>query len=115
LKKLETVNMNLLTGKAHMDWMKQEKKIKKVSEKLLQTSDIEATRVQLEALTEPVTAVIKTFGSRKTNVYRFHCPMAFDSKGAYWLQNNKETRNPYFGASMLLCKDSIEPLIQEKK
>ena len=114
LEKLASVDMNLLTGNAHMEWMKQEKILKEAGQKLTKTNDIEAARVQLEILTEPMTAVIRTFGSKKTPVYRFHCPMAFDNKGAYWLQNNKETRNPYFGSSMLLCKDSVEPLVKEK-
>lgn len=113
LQKLGAVDMNMLTGNAHMAWMKQEKILKEAGQKLTRANDIEAARVQLEILTEPMTAVIKTFGSMKTPVYRFHCPMAFDNKGAYWLQNNKKTRNPYFGASMLLCKDSIEPLVQD--
>jgi len=115
LQKLAVVDMNLLKGKTHSEWMKQEKKIKAAAQKLVQAGDIEAARVQLEVLTESMTAVIKTFGSGKTMVYRFHCPMAFNNKGAYWLQTNKETRNPYFGESMLLCKDSVEPLIPEKK
>jgi Cu(I)/Ag(I) efflux system membrane fusion protein len=114
LEKLAAVDMNMLTGNAHLEWMKQEKILKEAGQKLTKTNDIEAARVQLEILTAPMTAVIKTFGSKKTPVYRFHCPMAFDNKGAYWLQNNKETRNPYFGASMLLCKDSVEPLVREK-
>jgi Cu(I)/Ag(I) efflux system membrane fusion protein len=113
LEKLAAVDMNLLTGNAHMEWMKQEKILKEASQKLAKANDIEAARVQLEILTGPMTVVIKTFSSMKTPVYRFHCPMAFDNKGAYWLQNNKETRNPYFGASMLLCKDSVEPLVTE--
>jgi Cu(I)/Ag(I) efflux system membrane fusion protein len=29
--------------------------------------------------------------------------MAFDNKGAGWLQLNDQTRNPYFGAQMLQC------------
>jgi Cu(I)/Ag(I) efflux system membrane fusion protein len=29
--------------------------------------------------------------------------MADNSKGAYWLSNEKKVRNPYYGASMLSC------------
>ncbi|MCP5104039.1 MAG: DUF3347 domain-containing protein [bacterium] len=115
IKKLAAVDMKLVTGSAHMDWMKWAEILKEGGGKLVQAGDIEAARVQLEVLTEPMTHVIKTFGGEKTAVYRFHCPMAFDNKGAYWLQSNEETRNPYFGASMLLCKDSVEPLIRKKK
>jgi Cu(I)/Ag(I) efflux system membrane fusion protein len=115
LKKLTAVDMNLIKVSIHMEWMKQEKILKEASQKLIKANDIEAARVQLEVLTESMTAVIKTFGKGKTVVFRFHCPMAFNNKGAYWLQTNKETRNPYFGESMLLCKDSVEPLKPEKK
>jgi Cu(I)/Ag(I) efflux system membrane fusion protein len=114
-KKLAAVDMNLLKGNAHKIWMNLEKTIKKSSQTLAQAKDIEAARVQLQLLTEPVTTAIKLFGSRKTTVYRFHCPMAFDNKGAYWLQNSSETRNPYFGAAMLTCKDSVEPLFLTEK
>lgn len=115
LNALKKVDMKRLTGSAHMDWMKREKILKEAGEKMARAGDIEAARIQLEVLTEPMTHVIKAFGSAKTPVYRFHCPMAFDNKGAYWLQQKEETRNPYFGASMLLCKDSVEPLVKVKK
>ena len=36
-------------------------------------------------------------------VYVARCPMAFDNRGARWLQDSAEIRNPYFGASMLTC------------
>lgn len=32
-----------------------------------------------------------------------YCPMAFDGKGAYWLSDSKEVRNPYYGDKMLKC------------
>ncbi len=114
-KKLAGVDMNLLKGNAHKVWMQLEKIIKESSGKLAGAKDIEAARVQLEVMTEPTAIAIKLFGSRETAVYRFHCPMAFNNKGAYWLQNNEDTRNPYFGASMLICKDSVEPLFSTEK
>ncbi|MFC1585152.1 DUF3347 domain-containing protein [Fibrobacterota bacterium] len=33
----------------------------------------------------------------------FHCPMAFNNKGANWLQSVEGTKNPYYGKSMLAC------------
>lgn len=32
-----------------------------------------------------------------------YCPMAFEGKGAYWLSDSKEIRNPYYGDKMLKC------------
>jgi Cu(I)/Ag(I) efflux system membrane fusion protein len=114
LTALKNVDMELLTGSAHMEWMKQSKLLRGADEKLAQAGDIEAARVQFEVLTAPMSEVILTFGSGKGAIFRFHCPMAFDNKGAYWLQESEDTRNPYFGSSMLQCKDSIEPLIKKK-
>ena len=31
------------------------------------------------------------------------CPMAFDSKGAQWVQRDEPLANPYYGAAMLRC------------
>jgi len=42
------------------------------------------------------------------NVYLLHCPMAFNNQGANWLQKDANTRNPYFGTTMLKCADRKE-------
>lgn len=46
-------------------------------------------------------------------LYRQYCPMAFDGKGAYWLSNSKEIRNPYFGDKMLKCGRTEETLARK--
>ena len=46
-------------------------------------------------------------------VYRLRCPMAFDGRGAWWLQADRETRNPYFGAAMPECGDVVETISAE--
>ena len=38
--------------------------------------------------------------------------MAFDNKGAGWLQSDKDVLNPYFGASMLRCGSVTETLFE---
>ncbi len=42
------------------------------------------------------------------NHYLAYCPMAFNDKGAYWLQIEEPISNPYFGASMLRCGEIRE-------
>jgi Cu(I)/Ag(I) efflux system membrane fusion protein len=44
-------------------------------------------------------------------VRRFHCPMAFDDKGAHWIQPGETTANPYYGAMMLRCGAQNEVLV----
>lgn len=66
--------------------------------------DIEAVRQQLQPLTTQTETAVTQFGAGKAGVlYRAYCPMAFDDKGAYWLQADRPILNPYFGASMLRC------------
>jgi Cu(I)/Ag(I) efflux system membrane fusion protein len=40
--------------------------------------------------------------------------MAFENRGASWLQADTDIRNPYFGAAMLKC-GNIEKLIGPRK
>lgn len=47
-------------------------------------------------------------------VYRFFCPMAFESRGAYWLQDNDKIQNPYFGSVMFGCGELKETISDAK-
>ena len=38
------------------------------------------------------------------------CPMANAGKGAYWISEDAEIRNPYYGDMMLKCGETIEEL-----
>ena len=47
-------------------------------------------------------------------LYLDFCPMANNNKGGFWLNIEKEIKNPYFGSSILKCvsvkKNSIRKL-----
>ncbi len=38
-------------------------------------------------------------------LFELFCPMAFDGKGAAWIQVDQRVRNPYYGSAMLGCGD----------
>jgi Cu(I)/Ag(I) efflux system membrane fusion protein len=62
----------------------------------------------LRAAFEEVTAAAEELFARAgapegRTLYRVHCPMAFDGRGASWLQAEEEVMNPYYGAAMLRC------------
>lgn len=40
---------------------------------------------------------------RDSEIKKMFCPMAFDKKGAFWIQNEDEIMNPYFGTKMQRC------------
>lgn len=46
----------------------------------------------------------------KKPLYRISCPMAFEDKGAYWLQDSDKVQNPYFGSIMPKCGELQETI-----
>lgn len=108
---LAKVDMKLLEGEAHMKWMKSLKVLQDHAGKISAAEDIKTARAEFKPLSDAMIEVIACFGaSGKAPVYRIHCPMAFEHKGADWLQADKETRNPYYGSAMLKCGDLVETM-----
>ena len=106
---LSAVDMSLLSGKPHELWMKRSDAINKALSGIKDAGQIEAARQGFEQLSNEMIAVVKQFGiPENRSLHRIHCPMAFNNKGADWLQGNADTLNPYFGASMLKCGQVTE-------
>jgi hypothetical protein len=70
----------------------------------LNAPDIKTARLQFGELSKKLTSYLQTAGAKKNPPYQFFCSMA--QKG--WLQPDKNTRNPYYGSSMLKCGDLIQ-------
>lgn len=100
---LGKVNMNLVKGEAHDLWMGMLSGLKDAKTKMANTKDLEEARKHFSMLSFHMLEVTETFGLNKAVVYKDFCPMAFGDQGAYWLSEQKEITNPYFGASMLNC------------
>lgn len=100
---LGKVNMNLVKGEAHDLWMGMLSGLKDAKTKMANTKDLEEARKHFSMLSFHMLEVTETFGLNKAVVYKDYCPMAFGDQGAYWLSEQKEITNPYFGASMLSC------------
>ena len=43
-------------------------------------------------------------------IYLQYCPMAFNDHGAYWLSQETEIRNPYFGRLLMECGEILEQI-----
>ncbi len=116
LEALSAVDMGLVSGKAHNVWMDNSVKMKAALDKIKEADGIETMREGFEALSNELIAIVGQFGVYEDKtLYNFHCPMAFNKKGADWLQMDKDTRNPYFGASMLKCGRVVEVIGKEPK
>jgi ribosomal protein S15P/S13E len=64
--------------------------------------DIEHQRTHFELLSNDFSSLIETFGSSQ-KLYQDFCPMYHEGKGAYWISEMKEIKNPYYGSQMLSC------------
>lgn len=74
-------------------------------------SEIETAREDFESMSKAMFALIERFGQPgETVLYIAHCPMAFDFKGADWIQRTRIIDNPYFGESMLRCGEILREI-----
>jgi Cu(I)/Ag(I) efflux system membrane fusion protein len=76
---------------------------------------IENKRKELNMITDALWSLTRTVRYDGQKVYYQFCPMAFDNSGAYWLSDNNEIRNPYFGSKMLTCGEVTDSLDYSKK
>ncbi len=109
--RLDGVDMELLTGPAHMAWMKVVGGLRKTSEALTKSKDIQDARLEFALLSGAVIEAARRFGGQlPSSIVRAHCPMAFNNRGADWLQSGSDVENPYFGSAMLRCGE-IMPMV----
>lgn len=101
---INNVNYKLLQGDSHDLWVKNLSEMKISSIKIERAETLEESRVSFEKLSNVLITLAKRFGtSGKQPILLYHCPMAFDFKGANWLQSKEGTENPYFGSKMFKC------------
>jgi Cu(I)/Ag(I) efflux system membrane fusion protein len=107
---LKAIDPKMLSGPALNDWSNYANNIDMSLVEILATDDIEAQRTAFSALSDNLYKSIKAYGLGTATAYYEFCPMAFNDQGAYWLSDNKEIRNPYFGDKMLTCGRVAEEL-----
>lgn len=72
---------------------------------------IEHQREHFLMLSKDIADLVKTFGNGGQTLYKDFCPMANDGKGATWISEVKEIKNPYLGSKMPTC-GSVKETIQ---
>ncbi|MBN8577907.1 MAG: DUF3347 domain-containing protein [Cytophagales bacterium] len=78
--------------------------------KLANTSDLDEQRKLFSTLSNEMATLVKDGKLSMGMLYLEYCPMANNNSGAYWLSNEKEIKNPYFGDKMLKC-GSVKEMI----
>lgn len=97
----------------------QKKVFNDVNEELLEHAEhisknadkIEHQREHFVMLSDVMYVLVKGFKTSQT-LYKDHCPMYNDGKGANWLSEIKEIKNPYYGQKMVTCGSVKEELKQ---
>lgn len=72
---------------------------------------IDHQREHFEMLSQDMYDMVKTFNAQR-NLYKDYCPMYNDNKGAFWLSETKEIKNPYLGKKMPACGEVKEEIKQ---
>ncbi|MCH4824522.1 efflux RND transporter periplasmic adaptor subunit [Gramella lutea] len=78
-------------------------KVIKMLEAISKNDDLENQRAHFVNLSENIIVLTSNIDSLGKTVYVQHCPMANSNKGADWLSQSSEIRNPYYGEAMLTC------------
>ncbi len=101
LAAFSTFDMSKLSGDIHKEYMEIYENAKEQAEHIVK-SPIAHQREHFETLSTDISDLITLLGTEK-KVYQAFCPMASDGKGAVWLSEFKEIKNPFFGSKMLTC------------
>jgi len=72
-------------------------------------SDIKHQREHFDLLSKDIIDLVKATGSSQT-LYRDFCPMYNNKKGASWLSETREIKNPYYGKEMPKCGEVKEEI-----
>lgn len=87
------------------------KKAMDEASKVSSAADLEDQRKAFSALSNEMTALVKTGKLSSGSLFVEFCPMANNNEGGFWLSNDKQIKNPYFGDAMLKCgtvKETIQ-------
>lgn len=101
---LATVDMKSLSKEQMKSYMDIADDLKEHAEHIgANAGKIEHQREHFVMLSKDVADLIKTFGNGGQTLYKDYCPMANNGKGAVWISELKEIKNPYQGSKMLTC------------
>lgn len=108
---IRKLDKSLLTAEQKASYDKHEGELKEHASNIATNGDkIKHQRSHFSMMSEVMYNLVKSFGAGRT-LYHDHCPMFNENKGAMWLSEMKEVKNPYYGAEMLTC-GSVEEIIK---
>ncbi|MFI5196047.1 MAG: DUF3347 domain-containing protein [Chitinophagales bacterium] len=76
----------------------------------IKDANCEKQRLAFGTLSSAIYGLLKNAEIKNAGIYHQYCPMAFNEKGAFWLSDESEIKNPYFGKKMLECGEVTDSL-----
>ena len=70
----------------------------------------EKQRIAFDVISRAIYAMLKNAELKNARIYHQYCPMAFNERGAFWLSDDADIKNPYFGKKMLECGEVTDSL-----
>ncbi len=108
-KAVAKLEASKLTGEGLVAAENHKSVLKHSLSQLLDKGSLREKRVHFSHISEALYCSIKSFGlETQDKIFTDYCPMAFEDRGAFWLSDAKEIRNPYFGDNMLTCGEIRE-------
>ncbi len=103
----------------YQPWRSAAEKLSDAFTRIQKAESMNAVRAVFETISDQIIVLEKHYGhAGERERFLAYCPMAFDNKGAYWLQNTTTINNPYYGARMLRCgeiRDTIKQNMAAKQ
>lgn len=97
------MDKNFLTGDKKKKWDNLSDDAKEMAEHISTNGNkIDHQREHFDMLSSDMYEMVKTFGSEQ-KLYQDFCPMYNNNKGASWLSETKEIKNPYMGKKQPSC------------
>jgi Cu(I)/Ag(I) efflux system membrane fusion protein len=100
---LQKLDGNLLKGDAKAFWEEKKDFLMEHAKLCQEASSIAGKRENFIYLSQPLIKIVEVFGPGDETLYVDYCPMANDNKGAYWISEVEEIRNPFMPEDMLTC------------
>lgn len=107
LSDIKKLDANQLNSAEVAAWNKAKESLTADVTKIATSKNIANQRKSFSALSKTVYELLKV-GKPNYTIYHQYCPM-YDG-GANWLSKESAIKNPYFGAQMLTCGNTIETI-----
>lgn len=106
---IKMIKPNDIPATISKDWTAYHQQLEPILRNLSKETNIDIQRQLFMALSPAMYSITKANGYQEVLYYQF-CPMANNGKGANWISQLSEIKNPYYGSMMLNCGQTVETI-----